>query len=301
MESFFKDKQRLTAYAMMLVIFIVVALFAPSEKVGYSAYSHLLDSSKGTIPKDMMVHYGAWTLLIPVVMFSFVLLTKSFLEAFIWSAFLSVFMRFRLDTIPAFTEEQIKVLLDYDNARMILLYFCIGSVLVAVSKGGGAKAFADWAKRKAKNSKVSLVIMWIMNVVLSIDDELSAFTTGTAITPLTDSYRIPREKSAFMIRATAVAPATLWPLGAWTVFIATLLESSGFASSGQGVTEYMKIVPFLFFPIILLIIALLVALGIISDFGKMRRAVERVKNGGPIAPIDSGKKWVMMQKLILKT
>ena len=112
--------------------------------------------------------------------------------------------------IVAFTEEQISAVLNYDNARMLLLYLGIGSVLAAVAKGGGAKAFADWARKKAKSPKMSLIIMWLMDVVLSVDDELSAFTTGTAMTPLADSYGIPREKSAFMIRASAVAPATLW-------------------------------------------------------------------------------------------
>ena len=63
---------------------------------------------------------------------------------------------------------------------------------------------------------------------------------GAAITPLADSYGIPREKTAFVIRSSAVASATLWPLGAWVVFVAVLLETSGFAASGEGVIEYMK-------------------------------------------------------------
>ncbi len=293
MKLFFSDKKRVAAYAMMIAVFIIVALFAPSEKVGYSEYQEIaetVDFDAGeTMPADMIVDFGAWTLLIPVVMFVFVLLTKGFLEAFIWASFLTVFMRFRGDILVAFTEEQIGALLNYDNARMILLYFAMGSVLAAIGKGGGAKAFANWAKKKAKKGKTSLVIMWLMDAVLSVDDELSAFTTGAAMTPLADSYGIPREKSAFMIRASAVAPATLWPLGAWVVFVAVLLETSGFAASGQGVAEYMKMVPFMFFPIIILIIGLLVALGVIPDIGKMKKATERVKNGGPVAPAASGK------------
>lgn len=293
MKIFLSDKKRVAAYVMMISVFIIIALFAPSEKLGYEDYQNVLSTinfdAGESMQANIIVNFGVWTLVILAVMFIFVLLTKSFLEAFIWTSFLSVFIRFRADTIVAFTEEQISVILDYDNARMMLLYLGIGSVLAAVSKGGGAKAFAEWARKKAKSPKTSLVIMWLMNVVLSVDDELSAFTTGTAMTPLADGYGIPREKSAFMIRASAVAPASLWPLGAWTVFVAVLLETSGFASSGNGVTEYMKCVPFMFFPIIVLIMGLLVAFGVIPDFGKMKKAVQRVKNGGPIAPVTSGK------------
>ncbi len=293
MKLFFSDKKRVAAYAMMIFVFIVVGIFAPREKLSYYDYQEVaetVDFDAGeSMPAETVVDFGAWTLLVPVVMFVFVLLTKGFLEAFIWASFLTVFMRFRSDIIIAFTEEQISALMDYDNARMILLYLAIGSVLAAVAKGGGASAFADWARRKAKSPKTSLIIMWLMDVVLSVDDELSAFTTGTAMTPLADSYGIPREKSAFMIRASAVAPATLWPLGAWTVFVAVLLETSGFAESGKGVAEYMKCVPFMFFPIVMLIIGMLVALGVIPDIGKMKKATQRVKDGGSVEPEASGK------------
>lgn len=293
MSSFFSDRKRVAAYAIMLVAFIIVGFFAPHEQASYYDYAEAVEAvdfdAGEELPEELQVDYGAWTLMIPALMFIFVLLTKSFLEAFIWSSFLTVFMRFRSEVILAFTEEQIGALLNYDNARMILLYFLIGSVLAAVSRGGGATAFANWAKKKAKSSKLALLIIWLLDCGLSVDDELSAFTAGAAITPLADSYGIPREKTAFVIRSSAVASATLWPLGAWVVFVAVLLETSGFAASGEGVIEYMKCVPFMFFPIIILLIGLLSALGIIPDFGKMKKAVQRVKDGGPVAPAASGK------------
>lgn len=291
----FFTKQRIAAYGLMILAFIAVALFAPQEKVGYYEYTEIaeeVDWDAGEeMPAELQVEYGAWTLLIPALMFAFCLLTKGFLEAFIWATFLTVFMRFRWDIIPAMAEEQIGAMLDYDNMRMILLYLLIGSVLAAIAKAGGAKAFADWVKARAKSSKLAMVIMWLMDVVLSIDDELSAFTTGTAITPLNDSYGVPREKSALMVRLTAVAPANLWPLGAWVVFVSALLEQSGFAASGQGVAVYMQMIPYMFFPILILIVALLYGLGVIPDIGKMKRAVQRVKDGGPLAPVgDASKK-----------
>lgn len=286
LKEFFTPK-RIIAYGLMILAFVAVALFAPHEQVGIGEYQELIELNDGALPEELSTFYGAWTLAIPALMFVFCILTHGFLEAFIWSTALVTFMRFRLDFLPAMVETQLGAMMDYDNIRMIVLYLLIGSVLAAISKGGGARAFAEIVRKKAKSSKLALVIMWIMDVFLSIDDELSAFTTGTAITPLNDGYGIPREKSAVMIRLTAVAPANLWQLGAWVVFVAVLLEQSGFAASGQGVVEYMKCVPFMFFPIIALILALLYALGIVPDIGPVKRAVKRVKEGGPIAPVAS--------------
>ncbi len=283
LKEFFTTK-RIIAYGLMVAAFIVVALFAPHEQMRFGEYQELISSNDGALPEGMTTFYGAWTLLLPALMFAFCILTHGFLESFIWATALVVFMRFRLDFFPAMAEMQIGAIMDYDNCRMILMYLLIGSVLAAVSKGGGAKAFADIVRKKAKSSKLALVIIWVMDCCISIDDELSAFTTGTAITPLDDSYGVPREKSAVMVRLTAVAPANLWPLGAWVVFVAVLLEQCGFAKSGQGVVEYMKCVPYMFFPIIALVVAILYALGVIPDIGPVKRAVQRVKDGGPIAP-----------------
>ena len=159
MKTFLSDRKRAAAYLMMIVVFIIVGLFAPREKLEYFEYQEVaetIDFDAGeTMPAETIVDFGAWTLLVPVVMFVFVLLTKGFLEAFIWASFLTVFMRFRMDTVVAFTEEQISAILNYDNARMLLLYLGIGSVLAAVSKGGGAKAFANWAQKKATNTAAS--------------------------------------------------------------------------------------------------------------------------------------------------
>ena len=82
MKLFFSDKKRVAAYAMMIAVFIIVAIFAPSEKVGYSEYqavAETVDFDAGeTMPADMIVDFGAWTLLVPVVMLVFVTRTKGF-------------------------------------------------------------------------------------------------------------------------------------------------------------------------------------------------------------------------------
>lgn len=279
----FFTPQRIAAYVLLIVTFLAIIFIAPSEKLAYYDLAEVIEEF-GEIPEMYFVEYGIWNLIIIVVMFVFCVLTHSILEGFIWATSLTIFMRFRGDFIPAFMNEQINAVIDWDNARMLLLYILMGSVLAAFSKAGGGAAVANFVKSKAKSSKLALILMIVLDICLSIDDELSAFTTGAAITPINDSYKVPREKSALMIRFSAVAPANLWQLGAWVVFVAVLLEQCGFAESGDGINAYMQCVPFMFFPIIALIMALLVALGIMPNIGKMKDAYKRVEEGGPIAP-----------------
>ncbi len=298
MSVFLQNKKRVIAYIMMLLMFVSVALFAPYEEYTYGEEAEAGYAEEGAVESAGAIEeageeeaayegaqYGFWAPAVMVVMFIFVLLTKNLLEGFIVNAFLVVFIRYRWAVIPAFVGDFTETLTDFDTVRLILIYLLIGSVIAVVSKSGGARALADWIKSKAKSPKLSLVLAWVIDVLLSIDDELSAFTAGTAITPIADSYKVPREKTSFIIRSSAVAPATLWPLGAWAVFVAVVFEMNGLAPSGEGMGVYMKIIPFLFFPMIILIVSLLTALGVIPDFGKMKKATRRVQAGGPVAPI----------------
>ena len=87
MSSFFSDRKRVAAYAIMLVAFIIVGFFAPHEQASYYDYAEAVEAvdfdAGEELPEELQVDYGAWTLMIPALMFIFVLLTKSFLEAFI--------------------------------------------------------------------------------------------------------------------------------------------------------------------------------------------------------------------------
>ena len=141
LKEFFTPK-RIIAYGLMILAFVAVALFAPHEQVGIGEYQELIELNDGALPEELSTFYGAWTLAIPALMFVFCILTHGFLEAFIWSTALVTFMRFRLDFLPAMVENQLGAMMDYDNIRMIVLYLLIGSVLAAISKGGGARAFA---------------------------------------------------------------------------------------------------------------------------------------------------------------
>ena len=79
MKTFLSDRKRAAAYLMMIVVFIIVGLFAPREKLEYFEYQEVaetIDFDAGeTMPAETIVDFGAWTLLVPVVMFVFVLLT----------------------------------------------------------------------------------------------------------------------------------------------------------------------------------------------------------------------------------
>lgn len=75
-----------------------------------------------------------------------------------------------------------------------------------MTDSGAAKSFGKWVASKIKNEKVSLIVTWLLTLGLSIDDYIDPLTVGTAMTPITDAQRIPREMPAFISRSSSSAP-----------------------------------------------------------------------------------------------
>ncbi|WP_082926761.1 Na+/H+ antiporter NhaC family protein [Paenibacillus tuaregi] len=253
-------------YLAILIVFIIVGLFAP----------------KGAET------YGAWTLIPPVLMFLFVLTTRKILEGFLWGSIMAVFMKYKAQTLTVYNDKLVDQLKDPDNLSLIIIFLLFGCLIAIFERSGVAAAFGEWASKKAKGSKMGLFITYLMTLVLSIDDYLSALTVGTCMTPVNDKFKTPREMNALVLRTTAVPPCALHPIGSWSIFVAGLLVANKFAAPDQGMAEYMKIVPFLFYPILIIILTLLVIIGVIPKFGPMKKAYERVAAGGSVSPEAAG-------------
>ncbi len=101
---------------------------------------------------------------------------------------------------------------------------------------------------------------------------------------LTDFYQVSREKVAYLIDSAAAPMCVIVPISTWAVFFAGLLEESNVAEESQGMSLYVSSIPFMAYAWIALIIALLVGAGIIGDFGPMKKAEQRAKNGQPVPP-----------------
>ena len=262
MITYLKKHVRLVAYLMVAVCFVLVAVFT----------------------KGGEEYYGAWSVLAPVMMFIFAIMTKNIIEAFIWGGLLAIFMMQRGDFFTGYMFRIQDVFMDADNVYLIMIFLLIGIFIAFLKKSGAAAYFANLLGSKTDNPKILLLIDWILGIVLSIDEYMAGFTIGASMTPVNDKRKIPREMTAYTIRSVNVNPACLNPLNAWAIFIATTLESIGFAAAGKGLSEYIHVIPFLFFNIIAMIISLLVILGVIPKLGGIKKAYERVEREGVAYP-----------------
>ena len=73
----------------------------------------------------------------------------------------------------------------------------------------------------------------LCSALFSLDDYLSSLTSGIAMTPVNDRYKIPREMTAYVIDTTAAPISVLNPISTWAVFIGSLMVANGIAEEDK--------------------------------------------------------------------
>ena len=169
-------------------------------------------------------------------------------------------------------------------AWVLLVCGLFGGLIELVVRAGGAAAFATLVTGRIRTGRAALLVAWVMGLAIFIDDYLNALLIGHALRPVTDQLRVPRERLAYVIDATAAPVCILVPLSTWAVYVAGLLEITGVAREGEGMRAYLGVIPWAFYGWIAVALVPLVALGWIPAWGQMRAADRRVAGGGPTAP-----------------
>jgi len=163
---------------------------------------------------------------------------------------------------------------------VILVCGLYGSLIGLMMRSGGTFRFGDWALKRIKTQRGALMTTWVLGLFIFLDDYLSALTVGVSMRKITDAFKIPREKLAYIVNTTAPPWCVIAPISTWTIFIGSILEKSHVAPMGKGLTVYFKMIPFVSYGYISVLIIPLFIYGVFPWFGKMKKADIRAKETG---------------------
>ena len=145
-----------------------------------------------------------------------------------------------------------------------------------------------------QGEKRTLVASWLLGIVTFVDDWLSILSVGTAMRRATDRFHIPREMLAFLSNATATSICVIVPTSTWGVFMISQLVATDVCTSEAGMSTFVQVLPFLFYPLVALLCGFLYSVDILPKIGPMRKAYALAKE--QTAPVEespvheSGKK-----------
>ena len=159
----------------------------------------------------------------------------------------------------------------------IIIFLCLLGILVAVvTKAGGSAAYGDWASRKIRSKSGALLSTSALGALIFVDDYFNCLTVGSVMRPVTDKFRVSREKLAYIIDSTAAPICIIAPVSSWAVSVAATIEESG-VSDGFG--SFMRTIPFNYYAILTILALVFFSLTKI-DFGGMRKFEKEAEEKG---------------------
>lgn len=156
---------------------------------------------------------------------------------------------------------------------VILILMMISVIIVA----GGLSAVANALQAYAQTRRSTKLVTALLGLVVFIDDYANTMIVGSSMRPLSDRYRISREKLAFIVDATSAPVAGLAVISTWIGYETGLFGKTamGLGIDKDGYAMFFDALPYRFYCILMLVF---VFVNIFSrrDYGPMLMAEQRV-------------------------
>lgn len=150
-----------------------------------------------------------------------------------------------------------------DTAGIFIFLVVLGILVALINQAGGSAAFGRWATKNIKTRAGAMIATFILGVLIFIDDYFNCLTVGSVMKPVTDRHKISRAKLAYIIDATAAPVCMIAPISSWAAAV------SSYAPPGQGLSLFIKAIPFNFYSILTFVF--IIALTLMKfDYGPMK-------------------------------
>lgn len=178
-------------------------------------------------------------------------------------------------------------MLEMGESAYYILVFCLCGAFIRLLEGANAvSGFTRLGMKFANTKKKSALLMWVMGICLFLDEYFSVLSTGIANRQIADKNGMSREMFAFSINTTAVSACILVPLSLWGIFMTGQIEATLGLAEGEGFSEIVKSIPFVFFGWIAVVMVLLYQMRIVKPYGGMKKAELRAEQEGLVLPPD---------------
>jgi len=176
----------------------------------------------------------------------------------------------------------VPALADTDHAGIIIFSMMLGGLVGVISKSGGAMGIVSLVEKIAHSPRMAQFATWLMGILIFFDDYANTLIVGNTMRPVTDRFRISREKLAFIVDSTA-APVACMFLSTWIGYeigvIGDSLKGTGFTEDPFSI--FIMSIPYRFYAILAIIFVALVVLTK-RDFGPMLKAERRARKSGKL-------------------
>ena len=177
---------------------------------------------------------------------------------------------------------------DKTNIQILVFVSFVMAMIAVLIASGGLQGMVEWLTKFVKGRKSAQAMAALSGVAMFIDDYANTMLIGSSMRPVTDKYKISREKLAFIVDATSAPIAGIAVISTWIGYEVGLFgdvgKSLGIASDGYSM--FFDALVFRFYCILMLAFVLINAFSG-EDYGPMKKAQKRALESGELSAKDA--------------
>ena len=215
-----------------------------------------------------------WSLMPPIIAILLALLTKEVYLSLFAGCALGALLVAEFHPWVAF-DTLFNTMIDSVDFSILMFMILLGMVVMLMQESGGTRAYGEWAAKKLKSKRATLVATSLLGALIFVDDYFNCLTVGSVMRPVTDRQKVSRAKLAYLIDATAAPVCIIAPVSSWAAAVTSSVpEGSGI----NGFTMFLRTIPYNYYALLTLVMSLfLIFTG--TDFGSMKLNEDNAKNG----------------------
>jgi len=173
---------------------------------------------------------------------------------------------------------------DGGHAAVIIFSMLIGGMVAIISRNGGMLGVVNWVSKYANSARNAQLVTWFMGIGIFFDDYANTLIVGNTFRPVTDKFRISREKLSYIVDSTAapiaaIALVTTW-IGAELGYIKDAIDITGIEANEYLL--FLQSLKYSYYPV-LTIIFIFMLIWMNRDFGPMLKAEKRARTTGKVS------------------
>ncbi len=224
----------------------------------------------------MDFYASVWALLPAITAIALALITKevysSLFIGIVTGGLLFSGFSFTGTATHVFQDGIVASLSDDYNVGILVFLVTLGILVCLMNKNGGSAAFGRWASTHIHTRVGAQLVSILLGCLIFVDDYFNCLTVGSVMRPITDRHNVSRAKLAYLIDSTAAPVCIIAPVSSWAAAVVA------FAEDGQGLSLFIRAIPFNFYAILTLVMMFCITImGI--DFGPMyqheKNAIEK--------------------------
>lgn len=235
------------------------------------------------------MEFGLLSIVPPIIAMAIAIIFKQVAFALLLGVFSGYLIINHWNVFTALTttvDSILNVAADVGNLKIFLFTSLMGAFVILVKVSGGVDGFVDYLteqNKKIKNKKQAMLLGYIIGLIIFIDGLLSIMFTGVVTRPITDKFKVSREKLSYICDSTSAPINAIFPLNSWGAMLMGLIgaQISAGVISGDAGELLIKSLPFQFYSIVSIISVLFYILTD-KDWGPMKKAEIRVNTTGAL-------------------